>query len=323
MSPGSLQNYESGELLVIVQELWFDKVNDAENAQIGAVIKFLRDGQIQAAGLSTTPVADANLSANVALRNVNNNFSTTQKVPSLEVNGANSIVTLYDPNSPVNQKFWRILSYSNGNLYLELLNDAANTIIQQFRFAPDGVFYTPALNSTGNIIGGYLVQCSHVEASAHLRAVTGVYAGTAFYEAGRATPQGYWQDQPFNAGNFYADSPIVFGAAAGMVAGHCPYNRYTLIGKTCIWTCSVAAAPCGGTQPAANLGSGLYINLPGGLTSNSQGVANFAFYDGGGYIPGTVSVEPGNSRVKLQHYNATSVIIGTIYFKFTITFDVN
>lgn len=54
----------------------------------------------------------------------------------------------------------------------------------------------------------------------------------SFFESSRSQPLGYWQDIPFNAANFVAQAPMAWNVGAGAVVR----NRYTLIGKTVIWS---------------------------------------------------------------------------------------
>lgn len=87
----------------------------------------------------------------------------------------------------------------------------------------------------------------------HLRALTddfsgvvawtlqGDRAGSVFvaqdlYEKNRPTPMGHWMDVPYSASNFATNV-----GAWTVEAGDVSINRYTLIGKTLIWTLSVGA----------------------------------------------------------------------------------
>ena len=201
------------------QELWFDKVNEAENSQIGPVIKFLRNGHIQAAGLSTTPVADSNLSANVALRNVVNTFTQNQRINN--AGGDLPRLTLIDVNQPANAKIWQILNATQ-SLQFWALDDTEGSIQASVSIGRNGVVNSAGFNTAGAVSAatvnvnslthnglGYVncltglgvnanvtvgttlsvastatfasaLNCNYIEATAHIRSASDVYAGSYF-----------------------------------------------------------------------------------------------------------------------------------------------
>src|SRR6188768_350562 len=106
--------------------LYLQATNDAVTVEQGQ-FRVNRDGStvqsgvMNATGIGTTPVpaanltgtvADARLTANVALKNINNNFSVAQAVASaVEIAGVNAILGLNSTASPANARRWRLIDY--------------------------------------------------------------------------------------------------------------------------------------------------------------------------------------------------------------------
>ena len=97
---------------------------------------------------TTGTLPDNRLTSNVALKNIDNHFVAQTFASSSSIIGANSLLTFNDPNSPVNGKVWRVLSYSNSNFYIESLNDAQSAVQTQYIFSPNG--YLSATGFIGN-----------------------------------------------------------------------------------------------------------------------------------------------------------------------------
>jgi hypothetical protein len=135
----------------------------------GGSITVAAPGAISApGGLVNTPVPDASLSANVALKNVTNYFTAAQSMfAGSVITGPNGHLIFVDTSAPVDAQVMRLLSYSDGSYRFEALNNA-QTVIQG---APIRMF------RNGNVtIGGFLVAQSGV------------------YERTRSFPMGEWKD---------------------------------------------------------------------------------------------------------------------------------
>jgi len=132
--------------------LYIHAIADNGTGQLAFV--FGRDGSLtvpgtlQATGLGTTPVADANLSANVALRNTDNHFVAQTLASGNYITGANSWITFNAFNSPLNSKYWRFINYGDGLFRLESLLDDGGTPQVGFNFNTAGQFY-----AQGGIVG--------------------------------------------------------------------------------------------------------------------------------------------------------------------------
>jgi len=94
---------------------------------------------------------------------------------------------------------------------------------------------------------------------------------TALAQVAPGAATGLWQAVPFNAANFYADSPMAWVVEAGDVA----INRYTVIGKTLHWYVYLNATSITGTGTTA-----LRIVLPGGYTSSGGTSVMSQLHDG-------------------------------------------
>jgi hypothetical protein len=90
---------------------------------------------------TTGTLPDARLTANVALKNINN-FFTAQSIGSgMTIQGNNSVLNFVDDGAGVNLKRWRFVNYNSGLLYLEALTDDYQTVQSQFAFGRDGIVY--------------------------------------------------------------------------------------------------------------------------------------------------------------------------------------
>ena len=105
---------------------------------------------------TTGTLPDNRLTSNVALKNIDNLFSAVQTLPSYSrITGPNSAFYFNDTAAPVNAKTWRMISYSNGNLYVEALDDAGTGIQAQFAFGRDNQLYGQGAGLT-NLNASYL-----------------------------------------------------------------------------------------------------------------------------------------------------------------------
>jgi hypothetical protein len=281
---------------------------------------------LSGAVITSGTVPDARLSGNVALKNIDNNFSASQTVPSgFTIAGANAQFWMRDTSAPSTQQVWRMLGYSAGDLVVEALLDPSPGIAVQYVFGRNGtlnctgltagnVSSSGGISASGNaIISGYVQANGHLHSvGAHIVAATGIYAGTDYYEKGRGTPLGSWIAVTHVGTNFYGGPPMTWQVLAGSQYG----NNYTLIGNTMIWTVYLVNTTLGGAASAE-----VYIALPIGLTgAQSDGTYCEIWVPVEGWIPGSVNVEPGNSRVVIRRYNkAVFPNLGTMHIRFTIT----
>lgn len=138
-----------------------------------------------------------------------------------------------------------------------------------------------------------------------------VFIGANAYEQGRAVPMGHWQDVPFNAANFTAGPPMFWTVTGSNVT----HNRYTLIGKTLIWTVYIVQSVLSGTSSGT-----LYLGLPAGLTTNMGLGVTTQLYDGA-YRHGLITTEP--NRIAIQQYPPANYTINTnTYVLFTMTLEI-
>jgi len=79
---------------------------------------------------------------------------------------------------------------------------------------------------------------------------------------------GGWQDVPFLASNFSAQSPMTWTVGAGAIVR----NRYALTGKTLLWSFYVSWFS-GGNVLGGSPSSALVMKLPGGLTAAASQIA--------------------------------------------------
>jgi hypothetical protein len=207
--------------------------------------KTLTDVEAAAVG----PVADARLSANVALLNQVNTFTQTQI---LQANVAGQVrLKLWDMTQPVDARKFELLNYAQ-QLYIQALNDAESTQAGVAILSRQG-----SLALSGDVT-----------------------------EKNRTTPMGHWLDVPFNPANFAASGGMTLTVAAGNIAvNRYTLIGKTLIWNLYITNATLSGAsdialylypPAGFTYPATAQVMGM-INLAGGW-----GTALVAV--GGGYL---------------------------------------
>ena len=98
---------------------------------------------------TTGILPDNRLTSNVALKNIDNHFVAQTFAAYSIVQGTNSAFYLIDPSSPVNERVWRFMNYSDGDQILEALNDAQSGVLAQFRYRQDGNFFAGFFNGNG------------------------------------------------------------------------------------------------------------------------------------------------------------------------------
>lgn len=104
---------------------------------------------LNASNITSGAIPDARLSTNVALKNIDNHFAPQNFASYSGINGPNSWFFLNDTSGPVDGKYWRFVSYSDGSLHLESLNDAVSTILGRVSFFRNNIFYASGgLSST-------------------------------------------------------------------------------------------------------------------------------------------------------------------------------
>jgi hypothetical protein len=105
-----------------------------------------------------------------------------------------------------------------------------------------------------------------------------IIVGSGILERSRTVGLGYWANTPFRAADFYSWSGAAPPATWTVASGGVTVNRYTMIGRTLLWSCYVTGTYGGGACPY------LMIRLPGHLVGISAGDASFYIWatDAGG-----------------------------------------
>lgn len=135
----------------------------------------------------------------------------------------------------------------------------------------------------------------------------------SYYESPRTVPLGYWIDVPFSAANFTASG----GAAWTVAAGNVAVDRYTLIGKTLLWTVYLTGGSISGATPAE-----LYIKIPGGFTVKPYFAAATAQLNDATERRGTVYGNTSVVTIQQNPYAFFNINSSTIVM-FTITLEIN
>jgi len=134
-------------------------------------------------------------------------------------------------------------------------------------------------------------------------------------ERNRTTEMGMWIDVPFNAANFIPSAGVWT-----VTAGNVPTNRYTLIGKTMIWSVRIAASTISGA-----LNQYLHIYLPAGSNSiaYSGSCRPTESYDGSGSVPVRIWPNGGAAPnlLTIEREGGVAFIPGAFYLAFTLTYE--
>ena len=193
--------------------------------------------------------------------------------------GVNSRLTLIDPSHPANLRGWAVLNYDQ-RLQIQPVNDAGVATLNAI-----------LLERNGN-----------------------VRAHQDLYEKFRSTALGHWITEPYNPANFSGGAPLTWSVAAGAVTT----NRYTLIGKTLVWSLAIDAATLGGAP-----GPILRATIPGGCTSAASMLGGTGFGNvAGGWLPLMIQIQAGLTYVSIFRHDVANYALGSVYIQFTLTLEI-
>jgi Collagen triple helix repeat (20 copies) len=184
-------------------------------------------GQVNAAGLGSTPLNATNL--------------TSGTVPdarlSTNVPLKNTANTFTQPQTLQSAQ------------HFDDISQPANTRIFQINNAAQNLYF----NSVSDVGG---VQTTPL----YLNRGGDAAIGRNVYEKGRSTPIGHWIDIPFNAGNFFGLGGMVWTLGSAAIFR----NRYTVIGKTLIWSIYISWFS-GSNTLSGTASNNINISSPGGF----------------------------------------------------------
>ena len=209
--------------------------------------------------ITTGTVADARLSANVALEDVANVFTQKQSFTlaggAAEINNASPILVLHESDGVANQRRFHI-ALGGDVLIIDPKNDGGG----------------------GTGVSGL-----------SLSRLGDVRIGNDVYEKGRTVPVGHWQAITFSAANFVSDVGT-WTVGSGAIL----QNRYALVGKTLFW--SIYVSWFSGSNTITGAPTILYVQHPSAtFVGPTFGVVAYgidagllaelvAYPDGGGWI---------------------------------------
>lgn len=134
-------------------------------------------------------------------------------------------------------------------------------------------------------------------------------------ERGRTTKMGEWQNNPFDATDYNGGGSLVVTVASGDVL----IDRYTLIGKTIIWTLKVVGASTGGVANAI-----IYLDNPDGISFAKAVEQPCRIRDAGTYADGYVVTDPtGVCQIRKNDGSTFSAAaVDNTNFEFTLTAEI-
>ena len=139
-----------------------------------------------------------------------------------------------------------------------------------------------------------------------------VSVGRDLYEKQRAVPMGHWVDVPFNVSNFTSDAPMTWDATGGVVT-----NRYTLIGKTLIWTVTIGPSTLSGSPSSL-----LHIVIPGGFVPAVQVQVMGQVWVSGAWEPALIISPAGQTSLNIYRISTSPYIIGGCYMAFQVVIPI-
>lgn len=179
---------------------------------------------------------------------------------------------LWDTSGAADAKVGRLYT-SGGLMVMQTMNDALTTVMGQAYLSRAG---------TWQVNGAYV-------------------------ESNRSTPLGYWIDVAYDASAFFGESSMGWTVPAGAIYG----NRYTLIGKTLIWTVYLGATTITGTGAAQ-----LYIRPPVAARATTAGfvpsIRASQVTEGGVVVETLVGVHANGSALVLQKNSNANWIPGPL-----------
>jgi hypothetical protein len=264
---------------------------------VGSLFNIDRAGNLAFAGTMTAgTVPDARLSANVAKKNIDNNFIAQTFASYSSIYGANSSLSFNDYAGPVNGKIWRFISYSNGEMRLEGLLDGfagvnASLIFTRASelYASGGLNATP-LNAT-NLTSG-VVPIAAIPASVARMDYwngTNMHVTGTYVEKSRGSGMGATQYWAIANGNIWSDAGAVNIKAntylRWWLIGDRMYISFWLNFNTAATSAIYMHTPPNGvaTSAAPGLEMGVVTYLPPGGGSVHQ-IARIQIGAGAGYF---------------------------------------
>jgi hypothetical protein len=200
-------------------------------------------------------IAPAGLAANVAYKDINNNFVGQTIGSGSTFYGSSAHYYLFDPGSPVNARYWRFITYNGATDFrVECLPDNLASIQS-----------TPILMQRSGDVS----------------------IGRDIYEKGRGLGLGHWTTVAFNAANFSSAAGSTWTVTSGQIL----LNKYTLIGKTLTWTCIIYQSTITGTPTNVyiNIPAGLSGYVYGGMARIGHTAISGSPKEGMVYVDGLQS----------------------------------
>jgi len=268
---------------------------------------------LSAAQITSGTLPDARLSSNVALKNINNQFSDYQTIQA----GYAQLV-LHDLNGAVNARRWGVMTY-NGDVIMQARNDDDTYQNNSLQIARNGNL-TVAGSSYLQAVSCTSIGCTFITSSGDIYSQRNMSADAAvfspiFIEAGRSTPLGHWINVPYAASNFVGSQSMTWTVESADVQTY----AYTLIGNTMLLSVCIYAASVGGTPDAY-----LMTRIPGGFSARQQTEALCWVLNNGAVATGRVRTFPsdGYVYVMLQAGGNWQLGAGTNYISFQITIQI-
>lgn len=265
-----------------------------------AALSMLRNGDLYVGGLLSAPggmdasqvtrgaLPDARLSANVALKNIDNNFPATTLGAGTKISGTHTHLVMTDPGGPVDGKNWRWIAYQgDSRLRLEVMTDgfaavAANPLM---------------LGRDGSVTVGLNLG-----------------VGGTIAERGRSQPLGTWMTAAYDQSNFLSET------GPWTVAGNnINLNVYALIGNVLTWSVNIA------NSWLSQAASHLILKIPGELwmtTTAFIGAVGLAV-DANGHMIGAPCISGWDGqRIRISKQSGTWAA-GAIGIGFTVVLPIS
>lgn len=144
-----------------------------------------------------------------------------------------------------------------------------------------------------------------------------VRAYNAYFLGNRTVAEGFWQDVPFNAANFFGSAGATWTVGAPAVVR----NRCTFIGRTVLW--SMYISWFSGSNVVGGAGNTLNINVPLGLATSGNQMQNIDYCQVAGTPINGLYASIGGASISISKIDSSNFAAGSAPgMIFTIAYEI-
>lgn len=167
----------------------------------------------------------------------------------------------------------------------------------------------------------YLVLTANVVKPINLLETDNTWLGDntfdeGIFDTGTSVPQGDWQAQPYDAGEYTGAGTMTWTVSAGQAA----VNRWMRIRHTLFWNVSVVAGVVGGTPTGQ-----LRVTIPNGWTGHIYQDCPISFIlDAGVAVQGFAYIPTaGDSFIAIERLDGAAFTAGNVSMDFNVVLEID